>query len=144
MISNNVIPVTAAGGVLYDVGSSPKKVLLIKRNGFWDIPKGKLDAGESIQQCAAREVMEEIGLEKLPMILGDLGKTIHQYEEKGEMIKKTTNWYLMYTTEKTFIPQASEQIEQVKWVKLDNAFNKVQFDNLRVVLEQVRNRFIPS
>jgi 8-oxo-dGTP pyrophosphatase MutT (NUDIX family) len=117
-------------------------VLLIKRRGFWDIPKGKLDAGESIQQCAAREVMEEIGLEKLPMILGDLGKTIHQYEEKGEMIEKTTHWYLMYTTEKTFIPQASEQIEQVKWEKLDNAFNKVQFDNLRVVLERVRNRFI--
>lgn len=138
-------PITAAGGVLFRISKKGHiKVLLIKRRGFWDIPKGKLDKGESIEHCAAREVMEEIGLEKLPLILASLGKTTHQYEEKGEMIEKTTHWYLMYTQERSFIPQSAEQIEQVKWEKIDYAFNKVQFDNLRVVLERVRTRFIPS
>ena len=76
-------PISAAGGVLFNIveGLDEPKVLLIYRNGFWDIPKGKLEKGESIPQCAVREVAEETGSE-LPLIISDLGTTYHEYEQK--------------------------------------------------------------
>lgn len=131
--------ILAGGGLVYRISKKGHiKVLLIKRKGVWDLPKGKLDAGESIEQCAAREVMEEVGLLKLPMIVRPLDQSLHTYIEKGDKVKKVTYWYLMYTDERVFIPQAEEQIEAVKWKKIDDAFSMVQYDNLRSVIDRFR------
>ncbi len=57
-------PVTAAGGL---VENEKGEVLLIFRRGKWDLPKGKLDPGETIEQCAVREVEEETGLKNIEL-----------------------------------------------------------------------------
>ena len=49
----------AGGGVVFD---KKKNVLLIFRNGKWDLPKGHLDKNEHIEDCAIREVEEECGI----------------------------------------------------------------------------------
>lgn len=137
--------IIAGGGLLYRISKKGHiKVLLIKRKGIWDLPKGKLDEGESIPQCAAREVMEEIGLQKLPMIVRSLERTFHTYVEKGNPFRKTTYWYLMYTDERIFVPQAEEQIEAVKWKKIDEAFSIVQFDNLRSVIDRFKAMYLKT
>lgn len=131
-------PIIAAGGVLYQVKpeSDLPLVLLINRNGFWDIPKGKLEKGESIPMCAAREVAEETGSE-LPMIISSLGTTYHEYKEKKKHYGKTTYWYTMiYPRAQQLKPQKSEGIEKVEWVALPKAKEMVGFENLRVVLDQ--------
>lgn len=138
MTNSEVIPVTAAGGVLYKAGSSTKKVLLIKRNGFWDLPKGKLEKGETIEECAVREVEEEVGAKNLS-IEKFLCDTYHIYQAEGQIYGKTTHWYLMEFDKPgfNFVPETREGITEVKWEELEKAKKMVEFKNLVEVLNEV-------
>jgi len=62
------IAVTAAGAIPWRAGRDGLEVLLIHRPRYddWSWPKGKIDAGETVPECAVREVWEEIGL-KAPL-----------------------------------------------------------------------------
>jgi len=135
------VPVTAAGGVVFrdelNIEYSSPEVLLIYRRGVWDLPKGKKEEGENIQTCARREVMEEVGLKKLPVILHDLGSTYHEYDRNNKHYGKTTYWYAMHAHRADdFTPQTEEDIEKVVWESLDEACELVGFENLREVLKQ--------
>ena len=111
--------VIAAGGV---VKNDEGKILAIFRKGFWDIPKGHLDKGESKREAAVREVMEETGLHQVH-IGKKAGKTYHIYKEKTRILK-ISHWYFMKAGQKTLIPQTGEGIEQVKWMKPGKLLNK--------------------
>lgn len=130
-----MIPVTAAGGVIFRIASGVTEVLLIRRNGNWDIPKGKLEPDESVAACAVREVSEELGIAP-PMIVCSLDATWHSYVMDGESIGKTTHWFLMISDARSFVPQSEEFIDEVRWVELQAATTMVAFDNLKVVLER--------
>lgn len=138
MTQNEVIPVTAAGGVLCYTISSCQNVLLIHRNGCWDIPKGKLEKGETIEECAVREVEEEVGAKNLS-ITTFLCDTYHEYRADGKKYGKTTHWYLMKleNSDFDFFPQSKEGITEVKWMELEKAKKMVEFKNLIKVLNQV-------
>jgi 8-oxo-dGTP pyrophosphatase MutT (NUDIX family) len=130
--------IEAGGGVVFK--KSPKKevlVLLIYRNGVWDIPKGKREKKESRKMCARREVMEEVNADSLPIIVEDLVSTYHSYQEKGNLYNKTTYWYSMEfeNSDQSFSPEVSEGIEKVEWVELDKAISNVGYKNLIPVLE---------
>ena len=105
--------VQAGGGlVLNDAGA----LLMMLRRGKWDLPKGKLDPGETLEACAVREVQEETGLTNVilekPLIV-----TYHTYDESGKHILKESHWYLLKAPGKqALIPQSEEQITQLKWV----------------------------
>lgn len=138
MENNNPIPITAAGGVVYKNEESIKKVLLIKRNGFWDIPKGKIEDGESIEECANREVQEEVGANGLS-IERFLCDTYHTYHAEGRTFGKTTHWYLMKFDHsvRTFTPEIKEGITEVKWEEINRAKEMVEFQNLVDVLNEL-------
>jgi len=103
--------VEAAGGKV--LNSSSKEVLFIYRFGKWDLPKGKLEAGESVKDSALREVEEECGLSNLK-IDRELEITYHIYEHYGYFVLKVTHWFLMHSFgEQTLSPQREEGIEQV-------------------------------
>ncbi len=106
--------IVAAGGL---VTNEREELLMIFRRGKWDLPKGKLDEGESIEECALREVQEETGLQQLD--LGkEIGVTYHEYFDKftnADVIKRT-HWYAMKTTaNQKLTPQTEEDIEQIIW-----------------------------
>ena len=69
--------IEAAGGIV----KRKQRFLFIKRNGFWDIPKGKLELNESIETCAIREIEEECGVKNLE-IIDFVCLTYHTYEFK--------------------------------------------------------------
>jgi len=60
------------------------------------LPKGKLEKGESVEECAIREVEEECGISNL-MIENELATTYHIFERKQKIIFKITYWFLMST-----------------------------------------------
>ncbi|MCH8558347.1 MAG: NUDIX domain-containing protein [Balneolia bacterium] len=128
--------INAAGGVLYKYIAGELNVLLIFRNGLWDLPKGKQDEGEDIRTCAVREVSEETASAP-PAITHNLGTTEHSYTDKWGSFNKTTYWYAMKTDSKHFSPQESERITKVCWKPFRQAFTLVAFDNLRTVLERL-------
>ena len=112
--------VKAGGGVVADANEN---ILLMFRRGKWDLPKGKLDDNETIEQCALREVQEETGLQQLTLV-SPLTVTYHTYHEGTKFILKQTDWFYMNCNEKqTLEPQLEEGITELKWVsknKLDN------------------------
>jgi 8-oxo-dGTP pyrophosphatase MutT (NUDIX family) len=118
----------AAGGVVYKDDS----LLMIFRNNKWDLPKGKRDLNESDKDCALREVEEECGISDLS-IVRFLKFTYHTYYIEEKRILKITSWYLMNSNyKKKLIPQSSEGITHVMWVrpeninsKLENSFNNI-------------------
>lgn len=105
----------AAGGVVYN---QKNEVLLIFRLDSWDLPKGKIDDGETREEAAVREVQEETGLQTLE--LGDfLMTSYHTYKNrKGKRVLKPTYWYRMRTNETNLIPQLEENIEKAEWRQL--------------------------
>ncbi|MDR1022150.1 MAG: NUDIX domain-containing protein [Prevotellaceae bacterium] len=106
--------VEAAGGL---VKNGSGEYLLIFRNGRWDLPKGKREAGESMEQTAIREVMEECGVDRLTL-QGLLQVTYHTYALPDADVLKRTCWYSMsYFGERSKLrPQAEEGIEVAEFL----------------------------
>src|SRR5690606_24495915 len=91
------------------------EVLFIYRNGVWDLPKGKVDNGENMKECAKREVEEECGFSEFT-VGEELPKTYHIYFNKNDFVLKRTHWFSMSTKFKgKFTPQLDEGIEEIKW-----------------------------
>ena len=115
---DNLKNITAGGGVVYN---SKGQILLIKRLGYWDLPKGKMEKNQdkNIRETAVREVEEECNLRGVK-ITDSLIDTYHIYEYKEKFAIKRTVWFKMYCEDdSTAAPQVEEQIEEVKWVDLD-------------------------
>ncbi len=86
------------------------------RRNKWDLPKGKLDPGETLEQCAVREVGEETGLAPVKLE-APLLVTWHTYDENGKHILKETHWYRMSAgADQPITPQQEEQITELRWV----------------------------
>lgn len=108
--------VQAAGGLVQNEKSDN---LLIYRRGKWDLPKGKLDAGESLEECAVREVQEETGLVNV-VLEAPLLVTWHTYHEGTHFILKESHWYLMRCSgPQVLVPQTEEDILEAKWVRTE-------------------------
>jgi 8-oxo-dGTP pyrophosphatase MutT (NUDIX family) len=105
--------IEAAGGVLRD---QQGRFLLIHRRGYWDLPKGKIDAGENPLQAAAREIEEETGLRVLQMET-ELSPTYHIYKIDYDWVLKKTHWFLFEADANQPITlQKEEDIEDAEWM----------------------------
>ena len=127
--------IKAGGGV---VKNELGQLLLIFRRKKWDLPKGKLDAGETLEDCAIREVKEETGLIHFE-IIKKLTITHHTYHQDGITILKETHWFQMFAetaTNSKLIPQIEEDIEAIKWVEMTSltAYLENSYDTIRNVL----------
>ncbi len=110
---NNYKLIEAAGGVV----KKGNAILAIYRLGKWDLPKGKMEKGESREESAIREVEEECGISKLK-IVRELPSIYHTYTLKDQRILKVTYWFEMSTTfSGKLVPQTEENITEVKWVE---------------------------
>ncbi len=101
----------AAGGIVFN----PKgEFVAIYRRSSWDLPKGKIETGESEETAAVREVQEECGLREV-LITKPLLTTWHTYSLKKKRILKPTSWFEMATTDFDLVPQTEEDIEKIIW-----------------------------
>ena len=131
--------VRAAGGIVTDAEG---RMLLIRRGGRWDLPKGKVEAGETLLQAALREVEEETGVKvesgewgvdsKLKIENSNLKientltqshnnaiKTYHIFNLYGGWHLKQTSWFAMRARGGRVAPQEEEGITEVVWVTRD-------------------------
>ena len=122
--------VRAAGCIVTD---DEGNMLLIRRNGRWDLPKGKVEAGETLLQAALRETLEETGVrveerkaESGKRDVGDADgrvlpaiKTYHIYNLYGGWHLKQTSWFEAHAAGvmPEGKPQGEEGISEVEWVR---------------------------
>lgn len=118
-------PVLKAGAVIVS-NAHPRQVLLLHQEKHNDIsfPKGHLEAGETLAQCAVREVKEETGLdikllEELP--------TVHYRNHKDGAIE--THYYLAVV--KSTPASAPEKGASILWVPIEEVEARLSYDNLR-------------
>ena len=129
--------IIAAGGLVFN---SDNKLLLIFRRGFWDLPKGKLDDGESIEACAVREVEEEVGLKNI-LLQNFIETTSHTYFDKwiGEDVIKKTYWYKMQVPNQDLVLQTEEDIEKAVWIN-ENEWKQYKencYQNIQYIVEKL-------
>lgn len=109
--------IEAAGGMVH----FENEFLFIKRNGLWDIPKGKLEKNESPENAAIREIGEECGLTGELVIRKKIVNTFHVYKLNDISVLKKTHWYLLdYFGDKYTKPQLEEGISEVRWFSKSN------------------------
>lgn len=119
---NNFEMIIAAGG---KVSNTDGKILFIFRLGKWDLPKGKVEEGETLEVSAIREVEEECGISNLT-ILNHLKDTYHIYELNDKLVLKQSVWYEMKTDDTSkLIPQTEENITDARWMNDEEIQNEV-------------------
>lgn len=124
----------AAGGKVFN---SEGEVLFIKRFGKWDLPKGKVEEGESIEVGAIREVEEECGISKL-QIVQKLPTTYHIFRRRGVLILKETFWFEMKTSYTgNLTPQEEEDITEVHFFNAESTAEALQntYKNIRLLFD---------
>ena len=127
--------VQAGGGL---VNNGVQAWLFMLRRGKWDLPKGKLDAGETLEQCAVREVGEETGLSAVrpdaPLLI-----TYHTYDENGKHILKETHWYRMSVSgSQAAIPVPDQRIAKFQ---ADEAITEIVWADKERVAVLIKNTF---
>jgi len=126
--------IRAAGGVLFRSSRrGPDKVAVVYREarGDWTFPKGKLDEGESFEEAALREVVEETGITaKIRRFIGSTNYT----HRKGR--PKIVAYYLMESISGEFTP--NEEVDELRWVTLDEAFELLTWDRDQELIDLLR------
>jgi 8-oxo-(d)GTP phosphatase len=125
--------VRAAGGAVLRAASHRRgEVLLVHRPGYrdWTLPKGKIERGESDEECALREVAEETGFECL---LGpELGETRYR-ERRGR--EKSVRYWIMTVRDGTFQPNS--EVDEVRWVPLSSVARELSYPGDRAILDAI-------
>lgn len=133
--------IDAAGGIVKNIDN---KILFIHRLGKWDLPKGKIETGESREVAAVREVEEECGIFDLEL-KDFINSTYHIYTERdGKKILKTTYWFEMfYPGTDTPKPQVEEGINEVGWknnAEIESQILPATFQNIKLILTDFNNK----
>lgn len=129
--------VQAAGGI---VTNHKNEILVIKRFGYYDFPKGHIEKDEDAAIAAMREVKEETNVGNL-IITQKLGTTYHIFSDKNGFILKETQWFkIEASATNTLKPQTEEGIEKVWWMTMDDL--KKMKSNFYLSIQQLINKIL--
>ena len=122
--------VVAGGGKVFNERG---EILFIYRNDKWDLPKGKIEGNESIENTAIREVTEETGVNGLK-IVKPLETTYHIFKRNGKHRIKVTYWFEMKTNfDGQLYAQEGEGITKVEWLNKEQTAEALEnsYANIR-------------
>ncbi len=144
---SNYLRQVSSGGVLYRGEGDQSEVLLIRSErhgrGVWEIAKGKVEPGETVEEAAIRELCEETGVSAPPSALSiraPIRNIRYAFRIDDLCFLKTVHFFLIRCdlTDLSFAPRAEERIYDCQWFKLDEAANKVAFRNLRPIIRAAK------
>ncbi len=131
----------SCGAIVYRKFHGNIELLLIKNQngGHWSFPKGHVEEGETEEQTAIREIMEETGIE---VMLDTSFRRVITYAPKKE-ITKDVIYFLAKAVTYDYTPQ-EEEIAQIKWVEINHAASILSYDNDRQLVVQAKDRIKAS
>ena len=121
--------VPAAGAVLYRTDGDSRLCAVVHRPRYddWSLPKGKVDAGESLPVTAVREIAEETGF--TAVLQSRIGTTGYPLQENTR--KEVTYWSAM-AREGTFEPNS--EVDEIRWLPVEQAKDLVSYPLDRKIL----------
>ncbi len=150
MSANEPLPreeVSAGGVVMRCIDDVPHYLLIRDPYRNWGFPKGHLEAGESPEDAARREVAEETGI-RVQAVRATLDCIDWHFRFRGRPVHKTCHFFLMETDDATTQPQRNEGITACRWAPFEEAVRLLAYENARIVLRQahalVRGDGLPS
>ncbi len=129
----------SAGGVLARPSERGWEVCLVRAGRYWGLPKGHVEAGETPQQAALREVAEEccVAPECLA-IIAELPPSEYVYRREGRLIFKLVHQFLVTTAAGTGVAPQAGEIDEAQWMSLDEAAARASFADTRTALSAAR------
>ncbi len=126
----------SCGAIIYRKFHGNTELLLIKNQngGHWSFPKGHVEAGETEEETAVREIKEETGID---VILDTSFRRVITYLPKKEVTKDVV-YFLAKATSYEYVPQ-EEEIAKIKWVEINHAATMLSYDNDRQLVSQAKN-----
>lgn len=118
----------SAGGVVVRKVRNTWNVLLIRdMNNSWTFPKGKIEKNETSKNAAQREILEEVGLDRL-IAIKPLGSVTYMFRKNG-LIHKTVSYFLFIDKEKKKPTcQKEEGIKEAEFISFEKALTIVGYD----------------
>lgn len=122
------------------IGGQVEFALMLDSYGKWAFPKGHVEPGEAVEQAAARETLEELGLTEI-RLLEPLGKIDiwfrDRYQKKGTLIHKDIHYFLFETTPDAELhPDPDEHAYEARWVRPDELLDASSYSDMIPVLER--------
>ncbi|MBQ1994731.1 MAG: NUDIX domain-containing protein [Clostridia bacterium] len=129
---------SSCGAVVFNEDGSERKYLLIrnKRSAHWGFPKGHIEPGETKEQTAIREVLEETGL-NVEIVPGFVKNS--EYTIQGK-IEKSVSIFLGKTSETEYKIQ-EEEIEECGWYNYSEALEVLNYENDKYILNEAESFF---
>ena len=133
----------SSGGAVIDLKNGVPHVAMIATRGRtrWGLPKGAVSEGETSEQAALREVLEETGLRA--EIVRPLDTIEYFFRAGDTLIRKRVDFYLMRYVDGKLTPQLSE-VDDVEWVELHEGIQRASFESERKLLEVAQQDFLPT
>ena len=130
-----MINAISCGGVVIFRG----KILLLYKNyrnkyEGWVLPKGTVEEGESFEETALREVLEESGAKA--SIVKYIGKSEYSFSVPEHVVEKEVHWYLMVADSYYSKPQREEYFVDSGFYKYHEAYHLLRFANEKQILEK--------
>jgi len=134
---------TSAGGLVLDRPGPAARAALIgrlDRRGrlLWSLPKGHLEAGETEEDTAVREVAEETGI--LGRIVGKLGVIDFWFVAEGRRVHKTVHHFLLVAADPVHglvLSDEDVEVSEVAWVPLGEVARQLAYADERRLLDRV-------
>ncbi len=131
----------SAGGIVFRrKGNRVWIALMQDPYGKWTFPKGHVEEGEAIEAAAARETLEELGLEQI-RLLEELGKIDiwfrDRYQKKGRLIHKDIHYFLFETPSHAVLhPDPEEHALAAKWILVGSVLKESNYPDMIPVLRR--------
>lgn len=125
----------SCGAIVFRKYHGNTEILLVRhlKAGHWSFPKGHMEAGETEEETARREIKEETGLD----VLLDTGfRETVTYSPKRNT-KKTVVYFVGMATSHELVPQ-KEEISQLRWLEIDQANAALTYDNDKAIVSKAK------
>lgn len=125
----------SCGALVFRKSHGNTELLLIRHlsGGFWSFPKGHVEAGETEEETAAREVKEETGID---IMIDASFREVVTYSPKKDTVKDVV-YFLARAKNFDYIPQEDE-ISEVKWVEINLAQSVLTYDNDKQLVNKAK------
>lgn len=132
----------SAGGVLFRKSSTELNIcVLVKKGGrILTLPHGRVNEGESPEETARREVLEETG--HLGEVHGKIDEIVYDFfwSENKTQYHKTVTFFLMSLVQEN-AQTRDDEADEVIWIPLDQIQRRLSYRNEREIVRKARHLF---